>query len=351
MHAADPEGMGRQIEQASNPAEVATIAGQFPTLLLQMAEQHQAADQISRALSALGEATTRRLLRLGEAELGPPPIAYAFIVAGSQARCEQIGGSDQDNAMILDDAYLPDRHAAYFSRLSARVCEGLAACGYSLCPGDIMASNPRWRLTSSGWLACFGRWISTPDPLALLHSSIFFDLRCAFGQQSLFDQLHRAILRQTRANRLFQGHLAASALQFRPPLRWYGGLRFGRSADGIQLLDLKKFGVTPVVDLARVHALASGDPALGTRARLESMRRDQVLSVAQHDELLAAFDFISSLRIEHQARRIRSGARPDSRLPRSSFTAPQQRRLKVAFRRVQAAQRRMARRFCVEAFK
>lgn len=351
MHAVDPEPLRTRIEQAADPDEVAALAGQFPGLLVRMSEQGHPAERISLSLSKLGESATRRLLQMAEAELGPPPVAYAFIVAGSLGRGEQIAGSDQDNALILDDSYEPRQHDAYFARLAASVCDGLATCGYAYCPGNIMASNPRWRLSLSGWLACFGRWIDTPDPKALLNSSIFFDLRSPAGQPGLLERLRQAILARTADNARFQGHLAASALQFRPALTWYGGLRFRRSGDGEPVIDLKRFGVTPLVDLARVHALAAGDPGLGTRERLRAMREEGALTAAQLEELLGAFDFISILRIEHQARQIRAGAEPDYLLPRDSLSPSDRRQLKSAFRCVRAAQRRMARRFRAEDFR
>ncbi|TVS09618.1 MAG: cyclic nucleotide-binding protein [Wenzhouxiangella sp.] len=350
MHAADVEGFRAQAEQAPSPEALASIAGQFPRLLEHLVERGESARSIGALLSSLGETTTRRLLVLAEDDLGRPPVAYAFIVAGSLARGEQIAGSDQDNGMILDDAYDPDRHGVYFSRLAERVCDGLAECGYAYCPGDIMASNPRWRQPLSVWLTRFGRWIDRPDPSALMHSSIFFDLHCVSGQQSLLQRLRAEILSRTRKNRRFQGHLAASALQFQPALAWHGGLRFRRGKDRQRSLDLKKFGVTPVVDLARVHALAGGHAAVGTRDRLGRMREEGTLSVDQFDHLGEAFETISQLRVEHQARRIRSGDPPDYLVRRSELSTRQQRRLRSSLRVVRDAQKRMSRRFGSELF-
>lgn len=350
MHAADAEALRAQAKQAPTPGRLAAITGQFPLLLAERVEQGDSARSISTMLSALGETATRRLLALAESDLGPPPVAYAFIVAGSLARGEQIAGSDQDNGMILDDAFDPSRHGDYFSRLAERVCDGLAECGYAYCPGDIMASNPRWRQPLSVWLACFQRWIGRPEPSALIHSSIFFDLHCVSGQPALLENLRAEILTRTKSNRRFQGHLSAAALQFRPALAWHGGLRYRRGKNRQHTIDLKKFGVTPVVDLARVHALAGGHAAVGTRARLGRMREDGALSAPQFEALGEAFDYISHLRIEHQARRIRADAPPDYLLLRSELSIRQQRRLRTSLRVARQAQKRMSRRFGSELF-
>ena len=73
-------------------------------------QQHLAAADASaystgHIITAITDAITSRLLQLGEAQLGPAPVDYVWVAAGSQARNEQSAKSDQDNCMVLDDAY------------------------------------------------------------------------------------------------------------------------------------------------------------------------------------------------------------------------------------------------------
>lgn len=350
MHAAETAGLREQIEQAPDRARLEMLSRQFPDHLARLSERAVSPGEIGALLSALGEATTQRLLQLAEGELGPPPVPYAFVVAGSLARYEQIAASDQDNVLVLSNAYQASRHDDYFSRLARQVCDGLAMCGYTYCPGEIMASNPNWRQTRSNWHGLFSNWIQTPDPVALLNASIHFDQRAQFGDATLLQDLRADVLRQTRANRIFLAHLAASAEQFRPALAWHGGLRWKRNSEGKRCIDLKKYGVTPVVDLARVHALASGHSATATRSRLAAMRSERMLSATESDDLNEAFDLVSTLRIGHQARQIRVGQQPDHLVLQREMSRARQADLKQAFRVIRAAQRRMARRFNSSAF-
>ncbi|MEZ5590699.1 MAG: DUF294 nucleotidyltransferase-like domain-containing protein [Gammaproteobacteria bacterium] len=71
------------------------------------------------------EAITCRLLQLAEQKLGPPPVKYAWLAAGSLARGEQTALSDQDNCLLLADDYHADQHGDYFDALSRFVCDGL----------------------------------------------------------------------------------------------------------------------------------------------------------------------------------------------------------------------------------
>jgi CBS domain-containing protein len=111
-------------------------------------------------ITTITDALTARLLQLGEAQLGPAPIDYVWVAAGSQARSEQTAKTDQDNCMVLDDRYDEALHGDYFKALATFVCDGLDACGYIYCPGEMMAMTPTWRLPRQQWLNLFARWTS-----------------------------------------------------------------------------------------------------------------------------------------------------------------------------------------------
>src|SRR5690606_29623248 len=149
-----------------------------------------------------------RLIQLAEAELGPAPVDYAWVAAGSQARSEQTARTDQDNCLVLDDAFDEDRHGAYFRAFSRFVCDGLAACGYVHCPGGMMAMTDRWRQPRHRWLQYFRHWTGEPEPEALMLTSVFFDQRAVHGRAALLDELRAEVLRRTEANTLFLSHLA-----------------------------------------------------------------------------------------------------------------------------------------------
>ncbi|WP_343771736.1 DUF294 nucleotidyltransferase-like domain-containing protein, partial [Marinomonas arenicola] len=60
---------------------------------------------IGNAMSHIGTAFVKRLLKLGEEKFGKPPVPYCFVALGSQAREEQTIKTDQDNALILSNHY------------------------------------------------------------------------------------------------------------------------------------------------------------------------------------------------------------------------------------------------------
>lgn len=350
MKVAEPGTLLRTVGEARDTAALQDCAGCLPGLLAGMGASGRPAGDIVTAISSIGERIAVRLLQMAEQQLGRPPVPYAFAVAGSLARSEQILGGDQDNVLVLSDEYREDRHGDYFEKLSERVCQQLAACGYTLCPGDIMASNPDWRLPLKDWQAHFRRWIDEPEPGALLRLSIFFDLRAIHGETELVDTLRQDFLARTQSSPLFQAHLAASALSFRPALGWFGRLRFEPDEQGQKRMNLKKHGITPVVDLVRTRALASGLEPIGTLQRLQALND---LADSDHNQiqtLTQAFKTISALRIAHQARRIRAGQRPDYQVIRDQLSDSDERALQTAFGHIASAQQALTRQFRAEDF-
>src|SRR5690606_8956437 len=136
-----------------------------------------------------------------------PPVPYCWVVLGSQARHEQGLSSDQDNALVLAEDVTPEQDA-YFAALAERVSAGLEACGYRRCPGEVMATNPRWRGSVSAWREHFATWLDTPEPQAVLNGSIFFDMRPLHGDHQLVETLRTEVLARTQKADLFLAYLA-----------------------------------------------------------------------------------------------------------------------------------------------
>src|SRR5690606_36650212 len=171
----------------SSVSELQNLVPAVRETFLCKVEDEASARMSGSALSSIGRSFIQRLVDLAENELGPPPVPYSFMVMGSMARDEQLIVTDQDNALVLDDSFDPAQHDDYFLRLATFVSDGLAACGYSYCKGDIMATNRRWRQPLSVWKGYFREWMERPDPRALLNSNIFFDLESVTGQADFIE--------------------------------------------------------------------------------------------------------------------------------------------------------------------
>ena len=321
--------VGEAARAADVPALAAATA-RIPRLLAQLVGAGLRHEIVTRLVTDVADAVTRRLLALAEGSLGPPPVPYLWLACGSQGRQEQTGVSDQDNCLVLSDDAAPGDDA-WFADLARFVSEGLDACGYVFCPGDMMATNPRWRQPVRVWRDHFAGWIAAPDPEARMLASVMFDLRPIGGDASLHEGLRAETLAAAARNSIFVAHMVANSLTHAPPLGLLGGLATLRRGEHRRHIDLKMSGVVPVVDLGRVYALRGALRAVGTRARIEAAREAGIVSEAGGRDLLDAYDLIAQTRLEHQAARVRAGEPPDNFLAPSSLSAFERSHLRDAF--------------------
>ncbi|WP_350334567.1 DUF294 nucleotidyltransferase-like domain-containing protein [Coralliovum pocilloporae] len=301
----------RDIAQAQTIEQMAATTARIPQLLVHLVGAGNRHEVVTRLITDIADSTTRRLLAMAEEKLGPPPVPYLWLACGSQGRQEQAGVSDQDNCLMLDDAATEDDDA-YFKALAEFVCDGLDACGYVYCPGDMMATNPKWRQTISVWRSYFKGWINTPDPMAQMLASVMFDLRPIGGDERLFDKVQAETLKFASRNSIFVAHMVSNSIKHAPPLGLLRGFATLRSGEHKNQIDLKHNGVVPVVDLGRVSALKGEITAVNTRARLVAAQAKGIISTSGGQDLIDAYDLIAETRLSHQARLIRSGKTPDN---------------------------------------
>ena len=320
----------RDAAVAADVAELATVTARIPRLLLQLVGAHHAHEVVTRLITDIADTVTRRLLALGEQALGPAPVPYLWLACGSQGRQEQTGVSDQDNCLILSDEAGPE-DMPYFAALAKFVSDGLDACGYVYCPGDMMATNPRWCQPLRVWREYFAGWVATPDPMAQMLASVMFDLRPIGGEPALFRALQDDTLAMASKNSIFVAHMVQNSLKHAPPLGLLRGFATIRSGEHKNHIDLKHNGVVPVTDLGRVYALIGRFGAVNTRARLEAAAEAGVISQSGARDLIEAYDLIARTRLEHQAQQVRQGEKPDNFLSLSDLSDFERSHLRDAF--------------------
>lgn len=331
----------RHIFQAQNADELAAIADDVKACFVRMVNEDANSQMIGTAMAGIGRSFKQRLLELAEQELGPPPVPYCFLALGSMARDEQLIVTDQDNAIILDNRYDPAQHGAYFAALAKRVCDGLAACGYSYCTGDIMATNVQWQKTRQQWEQCFSDWIANPSPQTLLNSSIFFDLDGVYGKTQWAEQLNALISRRAQRSPRFLASMARNALGRTPPLGFFKEFVMEQDGKHNNSINLKRRGTAPLADLIRVHALAVGSTAHNSFERLNDVIESGILPKGRGPDLRDAMEFIATVRIRHQALDVEAGTEPDNNIEPDNLSDFERRNLKDAFQILSNAQKFM----------
>jgi CBS domain-containing protein len=162
-------------------------------------------------------------------------------------------------------------------------------------------------------------------------ASVMFDLRPIAGDTSLFTGLQHDTLRRASANQIFVAHMISNSMSHSPPLGLLRGISTQRSGEHKHTIDLKLGGVIPVVDLGRLYALRGRLTPVNTRARLLAAEESGVISTSGGRDLVAAYDVIATIRLEHQARCIESGERPNNFLNPRDLSDFEREHLREAF--------------------
>ena len=302
--------------------------------------QGVAAAQLTRLISHLNDQLTVRLLTLGTQRYSVDPQSFCWLSFGSEGRGEQTIATDQDNGIL----YVAEATTqARMLELANWTNEQLAACGFPLCKGNIMARNPAWCLDYAGWDALFSGWIDRGDPEALLNASIFFDFRPLYGDAGLANGLREEVVQRAERNGRFLKQMADNALRNRPPAgRGIVDSLFGEG--GPARVDLKMHGTVPFVDAARIWALAAGLHETNTAERLKRLGESGRLPEVDVRAWVPSFEFFQLMRLRAQHRRAQTYAGTNdnpNEIELAELSALDRRIVNEAFRQARKVQQRL----------
>lgn len=339
--------IGSSIRHASTPQELQLGAADIRKMAHNMMAQGVSPEQLTQFISAFNDLLTARVVELECKASGltgtPLHDGLCWMALGSEGRFEQTLNTDQDNAIIFEvpAGMTADQVREKLLPIARRINETLALCGFPLCRGEIMASNPKWCLSLEEWKRTFNAWISGGSPESLLNASIFFDFRSLYGAQNLAEDLRGWLARVASDNSRFLHMMAENALRNRPPLGLVRDFVLGKE----NKLDLKLNGITPFVDAARIFGLAAGVSQTNTIQRLRASAEKLNLHASEIDAWIDALLFIQVLRLRHHDEVSAQGAGDDALdnlIDPEKLNELDRRILKEAFRQARKLQARLA---------
>ncbi len=332
-----PFAVRRAISKAETPEQVIAAAEHLPQTIVALIRAGVSAIDACRVLTLAGDTATIRLLDIAVDRTGPPPCAWAWMALGSVARREQTLASDQDNAFAYDDPGGPEVDA-YFAAIAEQVNDGLESCGFGRDNADVLARNRQWRMSRSEWERVLIDCLEHPDRSRLVRAAVSFDFRQVVGGLEIVRPLV-AIERRAPQYPDFIARLARTATDFTPPL----GRRGKLATDDLGLIDLKKRGIIPIVNLTRFHSIAAGITVSSTLERLTAAEAAGAIDRNAASELREAFELVLRLRIELQAGQAERGEPLGNLLDPGTLPPLTRGQLVQAFHAVAARQKQLTR--------
>jgi CBS domain-containing protein len=337
-----PFSLKVDIERAIDATAAVQAAGRLPETVCALVEANIDPLDVAHAIAVVVDTLTRRLLEVGLRTFGDPPCPWSWLALGSEARQEQALLTDQDNALVVGsgDESL-DAVDPYFDRLAGFVNDHLAGAGFPKCRAGVIASNREWRGTLLDWEARFHGWIEDPGRTGTAFTGIAFDYRPIAGPLEVRATLDEAI-RSAAGEAQFLRQLGKLAVEGRPPSGFLkDAVVEGRGRSAVTL-DVKRAGITPISNLARVYAISAG---LSENRTLRRLRDVQLLGGIDDETrrgLEEAFRLLWQIRLEHQTRQVRAGVPADDAVDARALGPLARTGLKEAFRMIERAQERLA---------
>jgi signal-transduction protein with cAMP-binding, CBS, and nucleotidyltransferase domain len=323
--------LGDSIAAAQDAEALKAVHDALPGLARSLLAEEVSAGEIAAVISHVNRDIARRAAELAaervEAAQGPAPARWCYLVLGSAGREESLLAPDQDNALVHDGS--PGDDDAWFRALGEIASDLQAAAGIPYCKGGVMASKPAWRHALPDWERLVRKWTALPEGEQLLSIDIFYDFVPVAGEAALAQALDRAAM-AAAGDRSLPKMMARQLQVPGLPLKLLGGFRTEAGR-----LDLKRHGLYPIVAGARVLALALGEAARGTLARLAAARAAERLNEADHDALVAAFKLFQELILRQQVADLAAGLPAGTKVAVQALPRATQQRLKEALRSVE----------------
>ncbi len=337
----DIAGARLRIAGAQDERDLQRAAAEIRSLWQRVAGQ-AASEPTTRLISTLNDALTQRVIDLACAGEEMAGMRWCWIALGSEGRQEQTLSSDQDNGMILAGSGGAEAMRDRMLPLALRINETLDACGFPLCTGQIMASNPQWCLDLHEWRERFASWIIEGDPPGLLNATIFFDLRPLYGAGELAQALMGWLGKMAPDNPRFLFQMTANALRRKAPLGLLRDFVVAKRGEFAGTIDLKLDAATLFVDAARIYGLACGARASNTAHRLRRASEMGRLAPKDVQAWILAFDCIQRLRLKTQQRCFERGMPMHNHVDPDELEAGERRLLLDALRQARVLQKHLA---------
>ena len=331
----------RAINQSATVQDLSAASAGLGSMIVALHDARVAAEHIAAIGSVVLDALARRLIELAVTGAGDPPAPFTWFALGSLARREAAPSSDIDSALAWQDEDAGPAVRSYMTRVAAAVDSGLRACGKQPDAHGATASNPLFARSIGSWrTAAQGLNEDPTRKQALIVVSVIIDSRpvwAAGASAPVADALWEA-----RSHPNLLRLLARLALSFRPPTGFLRDFVVEHSGERKGQLDIKHGGLIPIVDLARWAGMAAGVASASTAERLRAAEAAGTLDSSEARTLAQAFDFIFSLRLDHQVEQLRRGEAPDDFINPATLNPLARSYLRSAFRAIASVQSGLA---------
>lgn len=334
----------RNIEDAGSYQELNLLRQDTENVLRALIADGALASHTCKIVSELNDKMVCRAVKLSEEITGPPPLPYAWLGLGSEGRKEQTLITDQDNAILYDDsssAANTEPVEKYFKALSEKIVNGLNLCGFPLCKGNIMATNPKYFGSLSVWKKKADEWININAIKGkdLVDIYTFLDFRAVYGDSQLEKILKKYVIDLLKDNFAALRSLAEPIISVPIPLGFFKNFIVEKNGKYKNTVNIKVNGLLPLTTSIKLLAFYAGIEEANTLERIRRLEEKNILSHDRAESLEQAFETFLTLKIRNNLNSTDQGTDLSNNINPKSLNIKQKQILKDAFMSVSELQR------------
>jgi len=321
--------VSNEIVHAETVEELKVASHSFIKIIKSLNAKGVKIEFISKLINQLNKKLLDKLYKL----LAPKELLQhsCLVVMGSEGRGEQILRTDQDNALIIDDACsLDEKDIHEFTKIFT---ETLVDFGFPRCKGNIMVSNPYWCRKKSDFKDLIYSWINEPSPDNLMNTAIFLDAAFISGNKELLIKLKDYLFSAGGNSQTFNANFAKVITNFDVPLGFFDGFVVdSKNSMHKNELDIKKGGIFIIVQSIRALCLEKHIFKTNTAKRINELEKKGIFDEESAQELIMAFNFLSKLKLKFNLEKLDKKEEIDNYINPDSLNTMEKDLLKDSFK-------------------
>jgi len=253
----------------------------------------------------------------------------AFLLLGSEGREEQILPTDQDNAIILENSFMPDN----ISEITEKFISILDKIGFPRCEGNVMIINPYWCKSIDLYKQDILSLSQNPNSDGFMNMAILFDSILIAGNNSLHKEIIDYIFVHISTQKPILSHFAKAIENFESPLGLFSQF-ISKDNKHKDEIDVKKGAIFPLVHGIRALSLEYKIKETNTTLRIKELNNIGYINKESAKELLEALEVLNSFRLNSQLQKLEQNIKIDNYISIKSLSKLEKDVLKEALKSV-----------------
>ncbi|UCG78210.1 MAG: CBS domain-containing protein [Nitrospirota bacterium] len=334
LQGTSPLSIMKSIENQKSLDGLAPISGRINRIVSMLFNEGVKSGQINRVITELNDRLLQKIIELSIKEIGPSPMPISIIVYGSEGRMEQTFKTLFDLAVVYEDpkTSMHEKEAAdHCEKLTAHLKNVFKKSGFPTFHDHPFGSDKPVYGGTTWWHELILGSLLKSDKDVVAAATKFLDMRLIYGNENIITTLRNGLISELRGSNRHLSSLIAHCTKHHSPLGFFKQFVVERSGEHKDKLNLKKTGLTPIVDLIRVLSIGGKISASSTLDRLKELSsRDDDIKAIQGD-IASAFEFLQHIRMKDQLMKKEINTQIDDFVDPSSLSLLEKRTLKEVF--------------------